>query len=480
MAQIIDSKTAAAAILIALGALLMTISLVRYKSILDNQSGCRTKTGRRLKILHSCHVVLMAFFIVGYLVVLVSLSIGVFFASELLVGLIFFFGAVFVLFGVIIQQWMLARLRDTYTNSVKMLVSAVEIRDPYTIGHSEHVANLLLVMHDYLPADVRMDINKNTLEHAGLLHDIGKIGVPETVLNKSTRLNEQDWKMIREHPETGSNLIGNLEELKGIADWVKYHHERVDGNGYYRISEQSIPYVSKLIAVVDTYSALVTDRPYRKGRLHEEAVHIMMECSNTQLDAELVNIFASIPQMHIQSCRPDALVRAYCMEHQLADNFGAEPCATHSIDVILPREPGAEVLAKMLDHAVLKKLHLSFVAMTMEKLSVIDRENGYHAADELGDAFGNELLRNIRQQDVIMQLNRSTFILALTECQSTLAIRRVERIDKVLQQAPFFDSYRQTVAIHKDFICYNPDKVDTLEEARRFIATLAVSSPLQA
>ena len=166
-----------------------------------------------------------------------------------------------------------------------MLVSAVEIRDPYTIGHSEHVANLSLLIFDQLPGNMKKDTNRNLVENAGLLHDIGKIGVPEEVLNKTSKLNDDEWRMIRQHAAIGKSLISNIDCMDDISKWIECHHERVDGKGYYQIPASEIPLVSKILSTADTYSALVTDRPYRKGKTHHEAMDIILENAGSPLDS---------------------------------------------------------------------------------------------------------------------------------------------------------------------------------------------------
>lgn len=469
----IDSQNMIVALLISTGAILMMLSLIRYKKVLGNRDDCKTIAGSNLRILHGTHLVLMGFFIFGYLVVLVSILAGIHLVSELFVSLIFFFGAVFVLFGVVIQEKMLSSLRDTYTNSVKMLVSAVEIRDPYTIGHSEHVANLLVTLWDHLPDRTRPDINKNALMHAGLLHDIGKIGVPEVILNKTTPLNDEEWMLIREHPEIGSAMIGKLEELECIADWIKYHHERVDGKGYYKLTGASTPYVSKLIAVVDTYSALVTDRPYRRGKSHDEALAIMVAHSNSQLDAELVDKFASISPSKLEKCRPDALVRDFLEEHRMVEDFQGPLRDIRRIEVILPREPGALCLNKLLDYAIQEKLHLSMAEVKLTNIPFIDREFGYHAADNFLTLFGKELLQNVRDTDVVINSNRTTFILAFADCQSSLAMHLAQRIQTEIAQAEFYQQYSDILSIENRIVYYNPKDVNTHEHAQNFVSSLA-------
>lgn len=469
MGLFLDLSTILVLILIGTGAILMVVSLFKYRRIVKDQEGSRSIATGNLHILNLSHLVLMGFFIIGYVVVFITLIGGVKIISELFVGLIFFFGAVFVLFGVVIQKKMLTCLQATYTNSVKMLVSAVEIRDPYTIGHSEHVANLLVLLWEYLSVDVREEIPKSILEHTGLLHDIGKIGVPEVVLNKVGRLSDEEWALIRKHPIIGSTLIGKLDDLKEITDWIKFHHERIDGAGYQGLKESAIPFVAKMIAVVDTYSALVTDRPYRKGKSHEDALAIMYDISGSQLDVELTSRFTSIPANRIEACRPDNLIRNYIEELQKIETFLEVSDEAEKIDIVFSSQPGTLVLQKLLNYAVQGRHYLSVAILELENITTIDRDHGYHAVDELTMSLGEALLQNIRGTDLVINRGHNSFFLAFTDCQLSIAMGLVHRIEKQIEVADFYSQYADVLSIRKTFTEYNPEVAETLDEVRLFI-----------
>ena len=157
----------------------------------------------------------------------------------------------------------------------------------------------------YIPSEKRKGISDISLEYAALLHDVGKLGVPERVLNKRERLNENDWELIRRHPKKGVEILKPLKSFKHILPWIEYHHERIDGKGYYGIAEEKIPFASKIIAVCDTYSAITMKRAYKPAKTHEEAIKIIKEVAGTQLDRELVSIFCTIPKGELEKCIPD-------------------------------------------------------------------------------------------------------------------------------------------------------------------------------
>ncbi len=139
------------------------------------------------------------------------------------------------------------------------------------------------------------------------MHDVGKLGVPEAILNKPSKLTEEEWDVMRRHPEIGIKILSPLKSFSGISDWILYHHERVDGKGYYHLSKEEIPFVSRLLAIADTYSAITMRRSYKEPRSHEEAVKIISEVAGTQLDSELVDIFLTIPEEELRKCIPEQI-----------------------------------------------------------------------------------------------------------------------------------------------------------------------------
>lgn len=194
-------------------------------------------------------------------------------------------------------------INETYLQTIRALISAIEVRDKYTMGHSEHVANLAVLISKKLSKNCDEDM----LEYAGLLHDIGKIGIPEDILNKPGKLSDSEFDIIKVHPKVGTDIIKNISGLDEISEWILYHHERIDGKGYYNISKEKIPLESRIIAVADTFSALVTNRPYRQGMKYEKAIEIMKECIGSQLDEEISKVFLNIPIEELDRCLPKNL-----------------------------------------------------------------------------------------------------------------------------------------------------------------------------
>ncbi len=132
----------------------------------------------------------------------------------------------------------------------------------------------------------------NDLELVCLLHDIGKIGISDSILNKPEALNDEEWIEMKKHPEIGFRIAQATPELKKVAKYILYHHERFDGNGYPKgLKDFQIPLIDRILSVADAYDAMVNDRTYRKALSVEEAIQELISNSGTQFDPEIVKLF---------------------------------------------------------------------------------------------------------------------------------------------------------------------------------------------
>ncbi len=189
------------------------------------------------------------------------------------------------------------RIQEINIESVRALAEAIELRDPYTIGHSIQVANLAMSIAQELEFSER---EKNLLEFAGLLHDIGKIIVPEAILQKSSVLTDEEWRIIKKHAVHSAKIVEPIKNLRSVQNWIRHHHEQWDGSGYPDgISADKIPLQSRILAVCDAYSAMTGDRPYRKALSDKDARREIANVAGKQLDPKIVSIFLSLDlQIH--------------------------------------------------------------------------------------------------------------------------------------------------------------------------------------
>ncbi|MBR5091611.1 MAG: HD domain-containing protein [Ruminiclostridium sp.] len=244
---------------------------------------------------------MLTFFLVGYVLV------AVFGKPDLLMSMILFGGSVFVFIVNYLMSKLLATAKERSIDVAEVIIGAVDARDPNLNGHSRHVQNLTMTLYKYMPQSMKQEINPVSLEYASLMHDVGKLGIPEAILNKPGKLTDEEWEVMRRHPKIGVEVLRPLRSFRRIMPWIEYHHERIDGKGYYKIPGNEIPLAARVIAIADTYSAITMRRSYKAPRTHEDAIQIIKEVAGTQLDAELVRIFCGIPKEELVACAPQKI-----------------------------------------------------------------------------------------------------------------------------------------------------------------------------
>ena len=180
-------------------------------------------------------------------------------------------------------------LEDMSLQLVKALSEAIEKRDSYTGGHTQRVLKVCMAISDYLQLSPE---NKRQLMLAAILHDIGKVGIKDQILNKNEVLTKEEFAIMREHPLLGTEILGHIKQLRTIIPGIKHHHEHYDGSGYPEgLKGEEIPLIARIIAVADTFDAMITDRPYQKGMSRDEAVAEITGNAGTQFDAQVLEAF---------------------------------------------------------------------------------------------------------------------------------------------------------------------------------------------
>jgi putative nucleotidyltransferase with HDIG domain len=180
-------------------------------------------------------------------------------------------------------------LRESYLQTLTALANAVEARDIYTRGHTERVC--------YMAQSLSREMGWNEeklweVKMGGILHDIGKIGVPDAVLNKAQTLTPREFESMKQHPVVGAKILEGISFLTPAVPYVLYHHERFDGKGYpYRLRNDQIPIQGRLMAVVDTFDAMTSNRPYRKAKSFRMALKEIKDCAGTQFDPQIAELF---------------------------------------------------------------------------------------------------------------------------------------------------------------------------------------------
>ncbi len=187
----------------------------------------------------------------------------------------------------------LGALDKTYIFTLRALVTALDSRDEETQGHSLRVVQYSLELAELFGWGNKEQLK--ILEYGALLHDIGKIGIPDAILKKPGELTKEEWEVMRTHPEVGYKILHNIEFLEEAARFVLHHHERFNGTGYPAgLKGEDIPIPSRIFVVVDTFDAMTTKRRYRDAATFKEAINEIKRCSGTQFDPQVVEAFLSV------------------------------------------------------------------------------------------------------------------------------------------------------------------------------------------
>jgi response regulator RpfG family c-di-GMP phosphodiesterase len=208
-------------------------------------------------------------------------------------------------------------LESSYRQAIAALSSAIEARDQHTAGHTDRVIDLAKILATELGWDKRQ---LEDLVMGCTLHDIGKIAIPDAILNKNGSLTSDERQRMLKHPLDGLKIIANVDRLKPAIPYILSHHERWDGSGYPRgLKGENIPVEGRLLAVVDTFDAILSDRPYRKGATSAHALAEIRRSAGTQLDPEIVDVFVEL----VASGKID--LRALYGQHRDLNDLNAVP-----------------------------------------------------------------------------------------------------------------------------------------------------------
>jgi HD-GYP domain-containing protein (c-di-GMP phosphodiesterase class II) len=179
-----------------------------------------------------------------------------------------------------------------FLGTLHALTSAIDAKDSYTHGHTERVAKLSRMLAE------AWGLDKETVERvyiSGLVHDVGKIGVPESVLCKPGKLTDDEFALIKMHPEIGARILQDIRQMEDLLPGVMHHHERWDGNGYpHKLGGYDIPLFGRLIGLADAFDAMISTRTYRSAMSLEAVLEEIRRCAGTQFDPELAEVFLQL------------------------------------------------------------------------------------------------------------------------------------------------------------------------------------------
>jgi len=287
--------------MIAIGVIVMVSNIYRCLRFMKTTHDVLSIGAKNDHIWKQCGLWLLVFFLFGYI------AIGLFSKPDFMMASVLFGGSFFVMIVLTLMFHLIDSIKQNCIDVTEVLVTIIENRDQNLKGHSRNVQELTMLFYKYLPKEIKNKINPVSLEYAALMHDVGKLGIPEEILNKPGKLDEEEWKIMRQHPRIGVKFLEPLHNFEHIMPWILYHHERYDGKGYYSVPGKEIPIEARIIAIVDTYSAITMRRAYQDPRSHEVAMQIITDVAGTQLDPDLVKIFVTISKKELAACVPPEL-----------------------------------------------------------------------------------------------------------------------------------------------------------------------------
>ena len=181
--------------------------------------------------------------------------------------------------------------------SIKTLISIINAKDRYTYSHVERVVIYSRLLADKLNLS---DVDKSNLIYGAYMHDIGKINIAKEILVKRMKLEKEEWEELKQHPENGVEIIKSVESLKDVIPLIKHHHERYDGKGYPDgLSGENIPYLARVLTVVDSFDAMTSNRPYNRRKSYEEGIEELRKCSGEQFDPEIAKAFIEVIESNV-------------------------------------------------------------------------------------------------------------------------------------------------------------------------------------
>lgn len=186
------------------------------------------------------------------------------------------------------------QLNDSYFSTMETLAFLIEAKDAGTRRHLDRTRDLAMALTAIVDPDLAA---RPETKHGFLLHDIGKIGIPERILTKAGPLSPSEWDVMRTHPLIGAHIVTPIRLLGDSVDVVKFHHERFDGDGYpHGMKGTDIPLVARIFSIVDAFDAITTDRPYRRAQTPEEALEEIKRYAGSQFDPEIVEAFSLLAE----------------------------------------------------------------------------------------------------------------------------------------------------------------------------------------
>ena len=299
-------------------------------------------------------------------------------------------------------------------NSIMAIATTIEAKDRYTSGHSNRVANCSVEIAKNLGWDEEKCRN---LYHVALLHDIGKIGVPDLVLNKPARLNKEEYALIKKHPVTGGEILKNIRSIPDVHLGALYHHEHYDGSGYpLGLKGEQIPLIARIIAVADSYDAMTSNRAYRDNLNTEAVIEEFKRCRGTQFDPQIADIFINMLENGFK-IKNETVVEATGdinkAIRKAMDEYISGVSAESKRDILTGLYNRRGIEAAVNDFIATRKRGVLFV-LDLDNFKSINDNYGHIAGDMVLKEIANILINNTEKTDIVCRIGGDEFVIFFT------------------------------------------------------------------
>lgn len=322
-------------------------------------------------------------------------------------------------------------------SSILVIAHVIEIKDRYAKRHSIRVA---LYCREIAKKLGYSDKKIENLYYMALLHDVGKIAIEDSILNKTSELTREEYEAVKRHTEVGADIVKNTKFIPGLEETIRNHHEWYNGNGYYGVRGEEIPESARIIAVADAYESMSSDRAYRKKRTKEERINELLNGRGSQFDPHIVDCFLELLEEGI-SIEEEEVEQEFWQTNDAAE-AGALLCQVFTEGVqetqnerekdsftgFLNRRCFEE---KVNQYLLQPKASGTFFMMDLDNFKRINDTYGHVAGDELIQMFSNVLRDNTREEDLVCRIGGDEFAVFIRELEDDYVIAR--RADRIIQ-----------------------------------------------
>lgn len=340
------------------------------------------------------------------------------------------------------------QLERVTLQTISTIANIIDAKDEYTKGHSYRVAEYSSLLAKELGYD---DEKVANVKYIGLLHDIGKIGIPDSILNKPGKLNDSEYAIMRKHAEIGGNILSGNNMINGMDEGAKYHHERYDGRGYPQgLKGEDIPEMARIIGIADAYDAMTSNRVYRKSLSNETVISELKRCSGTQFDPKFAGIFVKM----VEEGKLDD-IRYESGESESNDKSMAERSADLLKSVIGFKENSYDsehdYLTGVLSRSAGSELITEKLAEGDGGLFLVDITNLHDVNEKHGIVAGDHIIRttaemlSAKEDLIVVRFGGSTFLcykqgIKIDDDLDALMSSTCKEINKKIREFPEYEN----------------------------------------